>query len=460
MAFGNISTLYFPIAGSAGSSLWGTDVRKLLDSPDATADSSTLNQHGTGGATTRTFDPYSTSAADADQTLFGWAVAPTDMNSIAGARRYYPAGDHVVTARMAQSAAAAAVVTVTVFVYRVGNAAGGRVRTLLGSASATPTLGALNAVSTVTITVALSQIIFEADETIQYSVETNVAGAAITGRNVQFRTGTDGGVAVRVDTPLLGTFHTKTMTAVMDGTPTLVRKTLKSLSVVMDGTPTLVRDITAHRNLSVVMDGTPTMIRKIAKSLTAVMDGTATIVRKMQRTLTAVMDGTPTMSKKSVRTLTVVMDGTPTLSRRSSLSRTLAVVMDGTPTLSRALIAARTLSAVMNGRPFGFVKFPWGSLPECPDDWSPNDGLKCISGDVFFHEPPNEGDPVVGATVILIRDSDGLRITDTLTDAAGHYSFPRDTNDPFTYHVEVRWTDVSGDQQGLSEGGCVPVVCP
>ena len=31
-----------------------------------------------------------------------------------------------------------------------------------------------------------------------------------------------------------------------------------------------------------------------------------------------------------------------------------------------------------------------------------------------------------------------------------------DTNDPHTYHVEVRWTDGSGNQQGLSEGGCVP----
>lgn len=117
---------------------------------------------------------------------------------------------------------------------------------------------------------------------------------------------------------------------------------------------------------------------------------------------------------------------------------------------------------LMSGPSGSTITIPLDELPtgDCPADWPVNDGLRCISGDVFFHEPPNEGLPVVGAVVTLIRDSDGLLITTTVTDAAGHYSFPRDTTDPNTYHVEVRWTDISGDQQGLSESGCVPVVCP
>lgn len=451
MVFGNISTLYFPVAANAGASQWGTDVRKLLDAADAASDVTTVNNHGTGGAVTRTADPYTTSAADSDQTLFGWAVTPSDMNSVAGARRYYPAGNHVLTARIANGSLAAENITTTLFVYRVGPSPT-RTRTLLGSASSVTNIG-INLTATVTVTVALAAITFAADETIQYSIETTAPGLGVTGRSLQIITGTNGGVAVRVDTPQLGTLFGTTLSAVMDGTATMLRKISKTLSVVMDGTPTLVRHFTGFKVLSVVMDGSPVMVRVVKKPITTVMNGIPSLVRKMVKILPAVMDGSPTLSKKTTKTLTVVMDGTPTLLRLATVGRTLSVVMDGSPVLARAVTVARTLSAVMNGMPFGFVKFPWGSLPECPEDWSPNDGLKSIAGDVFFHEPPNEGDPVIGATVTLIRDSDRLRIDTTTTDGAGHYSFPRDTNDPYTYHVEVRYAD----QQGLSEGGCVPV---
>lgn len=274
------------------------------------------------------------------------------------------------------------------------------------------------------------------------------------------------------------TSHSLTLTAVMDGTATMARRVGKFLTAVMDGSPTLSKDITAYRTLTAVMNGIPSVSRKVGKSLTAVMNGIGSIARETGKTLFAVMDGTPSISRKVSKTLTAVMDGTPTLTKGLTAHRTLEVVMDGNvtltkrltlgkqlvavmngiPSLSKQSVLARVLTAVMNGIPSGAVKFPWSSIPsgDCPADWTPNDGLKSIEGDVFFHEPPNEGDPVVGAEVTLIRDSDGLRISTTTTDAAGHYSFPRDTNDPYTYHVEVRYTDGSGDQQGLSEGGCVP----
>jgi hypothetical protein len=273
------------------------------------------------------------------------------------------------------------------------------------------------------------------------------------------------------------TLTLKVMSVVMDGNPSLLTRllALRSLTAIMDGTPTLTRLLSGHRTLAPVMDGTPSLTtdtshfrtltavmngitsitRKVGKSLTAVMDGTPTLVRETGKTLTAVMDGTPTLTRDITahRTLTVVMDGNTTLTTRSSRFKQLIAVMDGTGTLSPASVLGRVLTAIMNGIPRGFVEFPWDSIPsECPEDWSPNDGTKSIEGFVFFHEPPNEGQPVDGATVTLIRDSDGLRITTTTTDPAGHYSFPRDTNDPYTYHVEVRYTN----QQGLSEGGCAP----
>lgn len=273
------------------------------------------------------------------------------------------------------------------------------------------------------------------------------------------------------------TAYTKSMTAVMDGNPTLATRfmALRSLTAVMAGNSTLARLVNAHRLLSVVMDGTPSLATRTVRYVTqsAVMNGVSSIARKVGKTLSVVMDGTATLSRKVGKFLTVIMDGTPTLSRDvtahrtlsatmngvpfvttgSSRFRALTTVMDGSPTVGTQSVLARVLSAVMNGMPKGFVEFPWDAIPsDCPEDWSPNDGTKSIEGFVFFHEPPNEGDPVPGATVTLIRDSDGLRIGSTLTDVAGHYSFPRDTNDPYTYHVEVRHTN----QQGLSEGGCVP----
>lgn len=203
MAFGNISTLYLPTAANAGASQWGTDVRKLLNAADATADLTTVTDHGTGGAVVRTADPYSTNATDGVEANFGWAVTPADMDSVTGARRFFPAGNHTLTARMSHNAATGWNATVVVYVYRVASAANGRARTLLGSASANAELPAASAQVVAVVPVALPEIVFAADETIQYSMEFNVGGVAVVGRLVTFHAGTSAGTAARIDTPVL-----------------------------------------------------------------------------------------------------------------------------------------------------------------------------------------------------------------------------------------------------------------
>ena len=202
MAFGNISTLYIPATAAGGSSLWGTNVRQLLDVADPLGQESAA-VHGTGGAVTRTYEPYATSTADSDQSLFGWAVTPTDMNSVSGARRFFPAGSHTTSTRMRHSASLAQTGTLSMYVYRVGPAPG-RTRTLLGSNTASVSLPVLAGTVTATVTVTLGEIIFEPDETIQYSYEFNVSGVAITGENTWFNGGTAGGVVATISTPKLG----------------------------------------------------------------------------------------------------------------------------------------------------------------------------------------------------------------------------------------------------------------
>ncbi len=217
MAFGNISTVWIPIAANAGSSQWGTDVRKLLDSADVGASATTITDHGTGGAVTRTFRPYVTTASDYDQSLYGWAITPSDMNSVAGARRFFPAGNHTLTVRMSHSGATAQTGTLSLYAYRVASAAGGRTRTLLGSGSASVSLPALAGAVTATAAFTLSEVIFDPDETVQYSFEFNVAGIVITGETVTFYAGTNTTVNARLDIPRLGVLADTTGTATGTG---------------------------------------------------------------------------------------------------------------------------------------------------------------------------------------------------------------------------------------------------
>lgn len=204
------AVMYLPIAASAGASLWGTDVRAMLAAPDATADATSLCAHGTALAdTTRTVDPYSSSSADGTEANFGWAIdagtGAAGMGSTATVKRRMLAGNHVATTRLSHdSTLGDSTATLHFFAYRVGPAAG-RARTLLGSVNQAVNLAALNAVGTYTATIALGELVFENDETIQYSFEVTATGVLVTGANSVFRAGTDGGVAVRVDFPELRT---------------------------------------------------------------------------------------------------------------------------------------------------------------------------------------------------------------------------------------------------------------
>ena len=202
MAFGSISTFYFPTAANAGSSQWGTDVRKLLDTADAATDLTTSTTTPANATPTRiTVDPYTSDASGNNtESNYGWAVTPTDMNSVSGARRMIKAGNHVLTLRLIANGVGPQTVTLHTFIYRVGPAAG-RTRTLIASQDDTLSVEVAVNGSDNVVTLSVPEIIFEPDETIQYSFETTATGAALTARTVTFRTGTQNGTAVRVDHP-------------------------------------------------------------------------------------------------------------------------------------------------------------------------------------------------------------------------------------------------------------------
>lgn len=198
-AFPNGTTeLYLPIAANAGTSQWGKDVRKLSSAVETTADDTTICNLGTGGTVTVQCNPYTTNAAVGGASdTFGWAVNPTDMGSLAVAKRRIPAGNHVHTGQVLPNTAFVAEARDIRFIaYRVSSAAAGRVRTLLGTIlTAMPLSG-----GTITASLALPELTFEEDETIQYSFRMEAGGIA-TGRTVQFRTGLASTVNTRITTP-------------------------------------------------------------------------------------------------------------------------------------------------------------------------------------------------------------------------------------------------------------------
>lgn len=67
------------------------------------------------------------------------------------------------------------------------------------------------------------------------------------------------------------------------------------------------------------------------------------------------------------------------------------------------------------------------------------------------------GNPVIGATVLLFRQSDNFFIGAATTNATGHYAFPRDAADALTYYT-VGYTLVGGVTQihGTSNRNLVP----
>lgn len=238
MAFGNISTIYITTAANAGTSQWGSDVRKFLDSADAASDNTTTTNHGTGGAVLRTYDPYTAATADLTQADYGWAITPTDMGSVSGALRFYPAGNHTATIRMNSNYLLQTNGTMTMYVYRVGNAAGGRARTLLGSNSATVTFPAASGAVTAVVTVALAEVIFEADETIQYSFEMSTAGQVTPAVLTRMLLGTTTGVESRIDTPTLKVLGDTTGTSTGTSTTTGVTGKVLAISGTSSGVAT------------------------------------------------------------------------------------------------------------------------------------------------------------------------------------------------------------------------------
>jgi hypothetical protein len=470
VAFGNISTLYLPIAANAGSSQWGTDVRKLLDAADGTSDSTTTTNHGTGGQVTRTADPYSASSTDGTEANFGWAVTPSDMNSVAGARRFYPAGNHVATVRLGHNGALAANATLTMFAYRVGNAAGGRARTLLGSAtSASIQLPAASGQATFTVTLALGEVIFEVDETIQYSFEIAAPGVAITGKIVTLFTGTTSSVVGRVDTPTLKVLADTTGTS-NDSVGTasgVVGKVLNTTGTSNDSVGTASGALGAQAALAGAASGSGAAsgVLNATAGLSGTAGGVADALAVVGASAGLVGSANGAGSSSGVLGATAGLVGLSGGGSEASGSLSAFAAMSGSSAGTCIVLgqpsslSGTTGSASGTGAGLGVMGAVVGTVGtvniggDAPSDYSPNDEARSITGEVLHHET---GAPIEAATVRLIRDSDGLLCATGSTGPGGLYTFLRGSTDPNTYHVTADYDDAGTQVHGISDRGLVP----
>lgn len=361
MAFGNISSLYFPIAGTAGASLWGVDVRKLLSSPDGTADASTITSHGSGGTVARQVDPYSDNNIAPGPANWAWAITPADMNSVAGARRYIPAGNHVFTMRgkCSNALGKANQNGYTVLAYRVGPSPG-FTRTLLGFGQSGPvSFPALGASSTFTAAIALPELVFEANETIHYSISLDATGSALGNEKYTFFTGTEGGISIRIDLPGggLGTLYQKTGAVSGAGIATLGRRTIgKGVSVAGTGVVSIARQIRLAAK-SVAGAGIVAIQKYVKPDTVAVTGiGVAGGFKALARQLGTTAAGIAAVTKMVQTGKTVTAAGVAGVSKFVTAFRQFSVTAVGQAGFARALIAVRAFKVVGAGIAALYVK--------------------------------------------------------------------------------------------------------
>lgn len=148
---------------------------------------------------------------------------------------------------------------------------------------------------------------------------------------------------------------------------------------------------------------------------------------------------------------------TPTVAKTRAITK-VPYAVTTTPTIAaaRALIAARGFTVTTTPTTRLRLDVPEVALDRIttggPIDWAPNNGAKTISGVVR----DSAGTPYVGATVRLVRETDGYIAAATTSTTGGAYSFTRDAADPYTY-VVLAFEDTGTPTQGVSARGLVPV---
>ena len=220
-ALGHVGQFYFPTNATKGASLWGTTVYALTYAADTADTTTTLTVASGSGSLSEIVKPFASSntADGSTRDLWGFGILPADMNSVSGATRYMPAGNHTATIVVKSSQTTGNNVTPSMFVYQVSSAATGRTRTLIASANGAQISGALGgANATGSVAVSCPRIDLGPDETLEYALQLLVAQNVLSSTTITLTLGSTG-----LTTPALGTVYT----AVLSESPGVPSDALK-----------------------------------------------------------------------------------------------------------------------------------------------------------------------------------------------------------------------------------------
>jgi hypothetical protein len=423
-----------------------------------TAVHSVVSYAAAGSITTTQFDPTVQSGTTTSanrvppsvggaKTDWGWRDNPA-VSASEGIQ--VPAGTWTVTIRYLRSGVtleAAIDGVFTVVAYRV-TSAGTQVAEIGRGSSAIVSSIATTAAST-TVPISGANTIFNPDDRVQYEVYfqsyllgSPTAPAAQTNIWVNFE-GASGNTCELTSAPAYSQYLFRSHATTTTPTVAATRKITAARSFATTTTPTVAKAqaLTAARSFATTT--TPTVAR-----------GPFTIDLKDSR-LAVTTTPTPAMAK--VPGKRAVVTTTPTVALRRALTKIpYAVTTTPTVTLGRALIAARTFAVTTTPTPRLRLDIPEVALDRIvvggPADYSGSSPTKSISGIVR----DSTGTPYVGATVKLIRESDGYVAATTTSTTGGAYTFTRDAADPNTYYV-VAYEDTGTPTQGISARALTPV---
>lgn len=397
----------------------------------------------------------------------GWKIDPDTMGSISGQRRVIPAG--IWTFRLnlkASTAQLAADTKCRMFVSVVNGTAGtGTVITGLdGIDSAAVTLGLSN-VEVAWSSGSIGDVILAPADTIVCEFWVESIGVVAVGQtitltlentSIQSRTALPADIKVIYSSTPAGA----TGIGVAARQTNWVRLAAKtSTGVGVTPVPVKLVRLAAKSATSTGVAPTPlkwARLNPFTATATGISATPAKWVRLAAKSSTAV--GVPTRQANWVRLAakSATSTGVPTATRRIEAARVFAATSIGTSLMTRAVIAVRVFAATAIGVARGDIAMPLTALNRItsggPVDWSPNDGAKTISGIV----KDAAGVAYSGATVQLIRESDGFVAATATSAANGSYSFTRGTTDPYSYRV-VAFEDTGTPTQGISARGLVPV---
>lgn len=353
--------------GVAHDQVYGSDIDRFVYAEPAAAVETTINNHGTGGVVTITFDPLTTRATTGSVDTFGWAIDEADFDSTSTAKRKILAGNVVVTFQV-KGAPVASLNSFTISgqLYRVA-ASPSFARTSLGTGSVN--VGLLTTAGgsfTFNINLA-SDVIFEANETLQLTMRSAGSGqlGGITCVLPVGNPALGNTLFITLPSPGLRTKFLRTLTAIAQGLLTIKRRIEKKFSVTSNVLATFSRLLDLARSFTAAPSGLATIQRAITKAPFNVTSNVlASVTKTTFKAFSVTSNVLASVVRKTSKVFSVTSNVLATFSTRLRAFRAFTVTTNVLASMTRTLTFRRTFTATSHVLPQAKVCMEVDLIPD------------------------------------------------------------------------------------------------